>query len=384
MNIAIPKEIVEGERRVALTPDTVKRIAGDSVTVQVEKGAGLRAGFGDDAYVSAGAEIVADPAALWGGADLLLKIHIPMDHPATGKHEADMLRAGAPLVGTLQPLVKHDGVRKLASAGVNSFSLDALPRITRAQSMDVLSSMSTVAGYKAVLIGASHLGKFLPMLVTAAGTMAPAKVLVLGAGVAGLQAIATARRLGGVVTAFDVRAAVKEQVESLGARFLEVDMGADAEDAGGYATALSEEQHQKEVELLHEHTKDIDLVITTALIPGKPAPKLITDDMIRDMRLGSVILDLAAEMGGNAEGTVAGETVERHGVTIVGPLNLASTMPTHASMMYSKNTATFVKHITEDGNLKLDYDDEITGATNITRDGQIVHEATRNAMEGGQ
>lgn len=377
MNIAVPKEIVEGERRVAITPDTAKRMVGEGHAVRVESGAGVEAGFPDDAYSEAGAEVVADVASLWSGADVVLKIQAPLEG------EMRYVKPDAPLVGLFLPLSDQAAVRRFVEARATTFSLDQLPRITRAQSMDVLSSMSTVAGYKAVLIAASASGKFFPMLVTAAGTIAPSKVLILGAGVAGLQAIATARRLGAVVTAFDVRAAAKEQVESLGARFIE-DTGPteDAEDAGGYAKELSTDQQAKNLQLIHKHIAEVDVVITTALIPGRPAPELITAEMVRDMRAGAVIVDLASEMGGNCALTKPGETVVEDGVTIIGPLNLAASMPTHASQMYAKNLATFMKHVTEDGALKLDYDDEITGATCITRDGEIVHERTRAAMGG--
>jgi len=384
VNIAIPKEIVEGEHRVALVPESAKRLKAEGLTVRVESDAGVEAGFDNDAYTSAGAEIVTDVASLWRDADMILKIHMPTNHPRVGKHEAELAKPGAVLVGLLFPMSHPDAVRKLASAKVTSFSLDALPRITRAQSMDVLSSMSTVAGYKAVLLAAAHVGKFFPMLVTAAGTIAPARVLVLGAGVAGLQAIATARRLGAVVEAFDVRAAAKEQVESLGAKFIEAEaIAEDAEDAGGYAKALSEDQHKRELALLQKHIVDADAVITTALIPGRPAPELITAEMVQGMKPGSVIVDLAAEAGGNCVLTEPGRDVVKSGVTIMGVRNLPSTMPTHASQMYSRNMMTFVKHVLKDGALALDFEDAITGATCITRDGAIVHAGAKQAAEGG-
>ena len=275
MIIAIPRETLDGEQRVALVPDMAKRLVGKGITVRVEHGAGLAAGYPDDLYTKAGAEVVGDSAALWGGADLVLKIHMPRE--VGGRHEAELMREGAVLIGFLFPLADPDGVKKMVGRKVTSFSLDQLPRISRAQSMDVLSSMSTVTGYKAVLVAGAAVGKFFPMLVTAAGTIAPSKVLVLGAGVAGLQAIATARRLGAVVQAFDVRLAVKEQVESLGARFLESDKIEDAETEGGYAKELSDEQNRRNRELIHKAAIDSDVVITTALIPGKPAPLLITE-----------------------------------------------------------------------------------------------------------
>lgn len=387
MNIAIPKETTDGERRVALVPDMAKRLAGKGITVRLEQGAGEQAGYPDDQYVKVGAEIVSNAASLWGGADVVLKIHMPGE-PGGGdgggsRHEVDMLREGAVLVGLLYPLTNGDAVKRMVQRKVTSFSLDQLPRISRAQSMDVLSSMSTVAGYKAVLLAAAAVGKFFPMLVTAAGTIAPSKALVLGAGVAGLQAIATARRLGAVVQAFDVRPAVKEQVESLGAKFLEIETVEEAETAGGYAKELSEEQSRRNRELIHGAAVRADVVITTALIPGKPAPLLIGEDTVQDMKPGSVIVDLAAEAGGNCALTKAGEEVTAHGVTILGPVNLPSTMPHDASRMYSKNITTFLDLLLEEGNLKLDFEDEITSATCITHEGAIRHEGTRSVIEGG-
>lgn len=380
MIVSVPKETAPGERRVALTPDVVKRLVGGRLTVRVQQGAGEEAGFPDSLYRDAGAEVVSDPAVLWRDATVVLKVQRPQ---RDGVNELDLLHEGSVVVGMLQPLVEHDLVRELARRKVTSFSLDALPRITRAQPMDVLSAMSTVAGYKAVLLGAAHLNKFFPMLVTAAGTMAPAKVLVLGAGVAGLQAIATARRLGAVVQAFDVRPAVKEQVESLGAKFLAAEQ-VTAEGEGGYAKELSDEQHAKELELIHGAIKHVDVVITTALIPGKPAPTLITDAMVRDMRPGAVIVDLAAEMGGNCELTRKGEHVTRHGVTVMGPLNLPASMPFHASQMYAKNLSSFLGVLVKDGELALNFEDEIVSGTCITHDGRVVNERVKSLIEGGE
>lgn len=378
MIVAVPKERVPGEKRVALVPDSVKRLTGAKLTVRVERDAGLAAGYPDDAFRSAGAEIVDDGAQLWSGADVMVTVQPP------GRDEVERMTEGAVLIGVLRPQTNRPLVEMLVRRRVIAFSLDALPRITRAQSMDVLSSMSTVAGYKAVLLAAGASGRFFPMLTTAAGTIPPARVLVLGAGVAGLQAIATARRLGAVVQAFDVRPAVKEQVESLGATFLAVDPGdLAAEGAGGYAAELSVEQHRRELELIGKHLGMVDVVISTALIPGRRAPILITDAMVRAMRPGAVIVDLAADAGGNCEVTKAGQQIEVHGVHVLGPLNLAATMPTHASQMFSRNLTTFLQHIIKDGALKLDDTDEITAGTCITRDGTIVHEATRQAFGGG-
>lgn len=378
MRISVPKEITEGEDRVALVPVLVKQLSESGFSVSVESGAGERASFTDEQYAAAGASVVGEAAEAWD-SDLVVKINKPTPD------EVELLKEGSALVGLLQPLISAELVRQLAHRKVTSFSLDVLPRISRAQSMDVLSSMSTIAGYKAVLIGAAQLGKIFPMLVTAAGTVPPSRVLVLGAGVAGLQAIATARRLGAVVQAFDVRSAVREQIESLGAEFIAPEaVGEEAEDAGGYATELSEEQHRRELELIHENIVKADLVITTALVPGKTAPVLITREMVSDMLPGSVIVDLASEAGGNCELTTPGQTIVAEGVTIMGPTNLPSSVPVHASQMFSRNAATFIRHLAPEGSLALDFDDEITRGTCITHEGKIVHEAVLQAQEEGR
>ncbi|UCG85880.1 MAG: Re/Si-specific NAD(P)(+) transhydrogenase subunit alpha [Gemmatimonadota bacterium] len=378
MIVSVPKETAAGETRVALTPDVVKRLVGAGTTVRIEGGAGLAAGFPDDAYAELGAEIVTGADAAWKDADVVVKVQPPTSE------ETAKLKQRSVLIGLLQPFTNQELVTDLASRGVTSFGLEALPRITRAQSMDVLSSMSTVAGYKAVLLGAGASGKLFPMLTTAAGTVVPARVLVLGAGVAGLQAIATARRLGAVVKAFDVRPEVKEQVESLGADFIVADEAAvEASGEGGYAKELTEDQHHKELELIGRNLGDIDVVITTALIPGKPAPQLITDAMLQQMKPGAVVVDLAAEAGGNCAGAKAGEEVEVHGVKILGLLNLPASVPLDASRMYARNMMTFLNHITKDGELNLDLEDEITGGTCITHEGKIVHEAVSKALNEG-
>jgi NAD(P) transhydrogenase subunit alpha len=364
MKVGVPKETAPGERRVALVPDSVTRLTEAGVEVLAEHGAGEAASFLDGYYVKAGAEVADDVYS----ADVIAKVQKP------SQKEIGRLREGQTLVALLQPLTSPQLVRALAEKRVTAFSMDSIPRITRAQPMDALSSQSTAAGYKAVLLAATHLGKFFPMLTTAAGTIAPARVLVLGAGVAGLQAIATARRLGGVVSAFDVRPVVKEQVESLGATFLELDVEG-AEGVGGYAVALAEDQHEREQELIARHVAESDAVITTALIPGRPAPLLITADAVRGMRPGSVVVDLAAEAGGNCEVTEPGETVVKDGVTIVGETNLAATMPVHASQMYSRNVYTFLDHLISDGELVLDFDDEITRETCVTHGGRVLKEA---------
>ena len=374
--IAVPRESAPGETRVALTPDTVRRLVSDDIQVRVEGGAGLRASFSDDAYREAGAVVVDGPEGL-EDADVWLRVHPPRDREDLGRHEIDLMREGALTLGLLRPADSEELLDRLARRGITALALELLPRITRAQRMDVLSAMSTVAGYKAVVIAADTLGKIFPLLMTAAGTLAPAHVLVLGAGVAGLQAIATARRLGAVVEAFDVRPAVKEQVESLGATFVEAEEEEEAEavvggeTAAGYAEQLSEREQEAEHRLLARHVAKADVVITTALVPGKPAPLLITEEMVRGMRPGSTIVDLAAEAGGNCELTREGESVERHGVVIHGPVDLPARVPVHASQMYSKNLQALLGHLLVDGEIRIDLDDEITGAICVTHAGEV-------------
>lgn len=359
MKIGVPKETVAGERRVAMVPDAVPALVKMKLDVLVESGAGAAAYFANADYEKAGAKIVPDAFA---AADIVVKLHKPT------AAEVDRLREGAVLISFLQAATNPELVQRLATRKVTALSMDAVPRISRAQSMDALSSQANVAGYKAVLIAAELLPKFLPMMTTAAGTIRPAKVLVLGAGVAGLQAIATARRLGAVVWAYDVRAAVKEQIESLGAKFLELDIGTkDAESAGGYAKELSAEDKRRQQEQLAAKTKEFDVVITTAAIFGKPAPKLITQNTVAGMRPGSVIVDLAAETGGNCEATKPGEVITINGVTIVGTLNLPATLPVHASQLYARNVTELLKLIvTKDGQLKLDFSDEIIRSACVT------------------
>ncbi|HSP70948.1 MAG TPA: Re/Si-specific NAD(P)(+) transhydrogenase subunit alpha, partial [Gaiellaceae bacterium] len=351
----VPREISSGERRVALIPETVKKLEG--FEVQVERGAGEAAGFLDSAYEEAGATIVADA---FDGVDAVLKVQKP-----TGE-EIGKLRDGELLIGFLQPLTDREGIDKLSGRGVVAFAMESIPRTTRAQSMDALSSQATVGGYKAALFAAERLPRFFPMLMTAAGTVAPAKVLVLGAGVAGLQAIATARRLGAIVSGFDVRPVVREQVESLGASFL--DLGVVGEQTeGGYAAELTPEQMAEQQHRLEERLPEFDAVITTAAIPGRPAPRLIPASAVEKMKPGSVIVDLAAETGGNCELTSPGEEVVAHGVTILGLLNIPSTMPYHASQLYSRNVASLLGHLAPGGELALDWEDEITSGACVTR-----------------
>ncbi len=376
MKVGVPKEILPGERRVALVPETVGKLVKAKVQVLVQAGAGERAGFADRDYVSAGATVVPDAAGVYGQADVLVKVQRPAAQD--GRDETDLMREGQALIAVLQPLVHHDLVRRLATRRVTSFSMDAIPRITRAQKMDVLSSQATVAGYQAVLIAASRLPRFFPMFMTAAGTITPAKVLIVGAGVAGLQAVATARRLGAVVSAYDTRPAVKEQVQSLGAKFVEIDLGTrDTEGSGGYAKALGEDVLRKQQELLAKTVADSDVVITTAQVPGKKAPLIVPDAVVRQMRPGSVVVDLAAEQGGNVEGTEAGKEVVKHGVLLVGPVNLPSSIPFHASQMYSRNVhALLADMLDKEGNLVLDFEDEVIRDSCITRDGKVVHGPT--------
>ena len=377
MQIGVPKESAEGERRVALVPEVVGKLAGGEggIAVVVERGAGAGALIPDSEYERAGARMVDDPAAVWE-SDLVVKVATPTSE------EIGRLRSDGVLIGFLQPLTGGEAIRAIAQTGATSFAMEAIPRISRAQSMDALSSQANIAGYRAALIGAQELGRYYPMLMTAAGTIRPATVLVLGAGVAGLQAIATARRLGAVVQGFDVRAAVKEQVESLGAHFLEFDLGGDLEGAGGYARELTPEQQQRQQELMAEAIGKVDVVITTAAVPGRRAPVLVTEQAVKLMKPGSVIVDLAAESGGNCELTEPGQTVVRHDVKILGPLNVPSTMAEHASQLYARNIQSLLGlMISEEGELSLDFDDEVIAGACITRGGEIVHEAARAAAE---
>jgi H+-translocating NAD(P) transhydrogenase subunit alpha len=361
MRLGVPKETVPGERRVALVPEAVGRLADAGFEVAVERGAGEAAAFPDEAFAEAGATLVANAF----DADAVVKVQRP------SASEVEALRDGAVLVAFLQPLTDPGGIERLGARGVVAFAMESIPRITRAQPMDALSSQATVSGYKAVVLAAERLPRFFPMLMTAAGTVAPAKVLVLGAGVAGLQAIATARRLGAVVTGFDVRAAVREQVESLGATFL--DLGVTVEETeGGYARELSEEDRRRQQEALEGRIADFDVVVTTALVPGRPAPRLIPAAAVRSMRPGSVIVDVAADTGGNCELTEPGETVEREGVTIVGLTNLPSTMPYHASQLYARNVVALLQHLAPQGELELDWADEITAGACVTRKTEVA------------
>jgi proton-translocating NAD(P)+ transhydrogenase subunit alpha len=373
VKVAIPKETAAGERRVALVPDTATKLIAAGLQVSIQSGAGDSAHLPDPAYAAAGVTVVPGAAELLADADAVLKVQPP--DPA----EVKLLKRQAVLISFLQPATQADIVRALAAQQITAFSLELVPRISRAQSMDALSSQASAAGYKAVLMAAGRLGKFFPMMMTAAGTVAPARVLVMGAGVAGLQAIATARRLGAVVSAYDVRPAVKEEVQSLGATFIELPLEAQ-EGEGGYAREQSEDFLRKQRELIGEHIAKSDVVITTAAVPGRRAPLLVTADMVKGMRPGSVIVDLAAESGGNVELTKAGEDVDVNGVVIMGTRNVPSTMPLHTSQLYARNVANLLLHLVKDGAINLDFDDEITKGSCVTHAGEIVSERAKQLL----
>ncbi|MEJ2216200.1 MAG: Re/Si-specific NAD(P)(+) transhydrogenase subunit alpha [Gemmatimonadota bacterium] len=376
MKVGVPKETVPGEERVALIPDTVKRLVDNGFEIVVETGAGAEAGFSDDEYREAGATTADTAGAL--GADVVLKVAPPTTGDGA-KDEVAAMKQGGALIAFLLPMTSPELMRKLAAQKVTSFSMELVPRITVAQRMDALSSQATASGYLAVLEGALRVDKFLPMLTTAAGTIPPGKVLVIGAGVAGLQAIATARRLGARVKGFDIRPAAKEQVESLGAQFVGIELE-DAETKGGYAKEVTEDQQKKEHELLHDLCVEADVVITTAQVPGRKAPVLITDDIVADMRSGSVVVDLAAETGGNCSATKPGEEAVVNGVRVLGMVNAPSGLPRHASQMYSRNVQELLQHLVDEGQLKVDFDDQITKECCVTHNGEVVHERVREAI----
>ena len=374
MKIAVLKEAAPHERRVPIVPDSVKRLGQKKIEVVVESGAGERALYADADYTKEGATACPDAAATIAAADAVMRLRIPT------LDEVALMKEGSTLFAPLLPLVNHDLVKALAAKRITSFAVDFIPRTTVAQMMDVLSSQATVAGYSAVVLAASQLPRFFPMLITAAGTIAPATVLVLGAGVAGLSAIGTGKRLGARVEAFAVRKVAKEQVESLGAKFVEVDSDEDGQTAGGYAKEVSEEYKKKQAEALARQAAKADVIICTALIPGKKAPVLITDEMVKAMKPGSVIVDLAAEQGGNCEGAEAGKTVVKHGVSIIGAVDLPSNLAVHASQMWSRNMEKLMFHVTKDGVLKMDMKDEITSGCVITHGGEVVQERVREAL----
>src|SRR6516225_9212233 len=378
MIVGVPRESFPGERRVALVPVVVPNLTKAGFEVLVEAGAGAGAGYPDAEYVSKGAKIVVSRAEVFRSADIVVQVLCYGSNDKTGKADVPLYRPGQALIGFLRPLGSLETIQEIASKGVTAFSVELMPRTTRAQSMDALSSMATISGYKAVLVAAHTLPKMYPMLTTAAGTITPARVFIIGCGVAGLQAIATAKRLGAVVSAYDLRPVVKEQVQSLGGRFVELPIeAADAQDAGGYAKAQDETFYQRQRELLGRVVAESDVVITAAVIPGKKSPILVTGEMVAGMRPGSVVVDLASERGGNCELTKMGEQVVHHGVKIMGTINLASTVPYHASQMYSRNLTNFLLHMVKDGQLILNLSDEITRNTVVTRDGEIVNPRVR-------
>jgi NAD(P) transhydrogenase subunit alpha len=384
MKVGVVNETYPGERRVALAPASLPSLTKAGCEVVIESGAGLSAGYPDAAFTERGASVAGSRQEVFAGCDVILQVRAYGANLEHGGADLDLMREGQTVIGMFEPLTSLDAVRAVADKRVTLFAMELIPRITRAQSMDVLSSMATIAGYKAVLMAADHLPKMFPMMMTAAGTVAPAKVLVIGAGVAGLQAIASSRRLGAQVHAYDLRPAVKEQVESLGAKFVEMELEAGtSEDAGGYAKEMGEEFYRRQRELMTKVVAENDVVITTAAVPGKKAPLLITTQMVDGMIPGSVIVDLAAERGGNCELTRVGEIVEHHGIRILGPVNLASDVPYHASQMYAKNISTLLLLMVKEGKLEIDMEDQVVAETIVARGGEVCNERIREALSAG-
>ncbi|MBD3168545.1 MAG: Re/Si-specific NAD(P)(+) transhydrogenase subunit alpha [candidate division Zixibacteria bacterium] len=385
MKVGVPKESFPGENRVALIPASVQALLKKGFEVHVQSGAGMNAGFKDDEYSEKGAAIVNERGEVFKNSDIILQVRAYPANPERGKSDLDLIHDGQVIIGMTESLSEPRLNEHVAQKGATLFSMELMPRITRAQSMDVLSSMASIAGYKAVLIAAEHLPKMFPMMMTAAGTISAAKAFIIGAGVAGLQAIATAKRLGASVKAYDIRPAVKEQVQSLGADFVELELETGtSEDKGGYAKAMDEEFYRRQRELMTGVIKDSDVVITTAAVPGKKAPILITSEMVKDMNPGSVIVDLAAERGGNCDFTEAGEIIDYNGITVAGPLNIPATVPYHASQMYAKNISTFLTHIIKEGRIDFNLEDEITKDTMVARGGEIVHPHVLEILRGAK
>ena len=380
MIIAIPKEILPGENRVASVPDVTSKLIKAGFQVQIQKDAGLNAGFTNEQYSSAGAKVIDNLSELYSNADIVFKVQRPLDHPDTGKNEIELMKEGTILITFLYPLNFPDAAKLCAQKKVNVISMDMIPRTTIAQKMDALSSQANIAGYKSVIMCANELGKIFPLMMTAAGTISPAKVVIMGAGVAGLQALGTAKRLGAVVEVSDIRAAVKEEVLSLGGKFIEVEGAEDMQDAGGYAKEASEEFLKKQKDLLFKHITEADIVITTALVPGKKAPVLVTEEMVKKMRPGSVVLDMAVEFGGNCEVSEKGKTVKKFGVTIIGEPNLPSLVPTHSSEMYSKNILNLITHFGKEGKFDLKLEDEIIKGSLITHNGEVVNQRVKDLL----
>lgn len=380
--VGVPKEIYPGERRVALVPLVVPNLIKAGFEVVIEAGAGAAAGYPDAQYTDKGAKILPDRAAVFSTADIIVQLLVYGSNDINGAEDVPLYRRDQALIGFLRPFGAAETVMQIAGKGVTSFSVELMPRTTRAQAMDALSSMATISGYKAVLMAADSHPRLFPMMTTAAGTITPARVLIIGCGVAGLQAIATARRLGAVVSAYDVRPAAKEQVHSLGGRFVELPIEAkDAQDARGYATAQGEDFYRRQRELLGKVVGESDVVITAAVIPGKKSPVLVTEDMVRGMAPGSVLVDLASERGGNCDITEMGKIVVKHGVTLIGTINVASGVPYHASQMYAKNLTNFLTHLVKDGKMQLNMEDEITRETLVTRGGEVVNPRVREYFQ---
>ena len=381
MIIAIPKEIFPGENRVACVPDVASKYIKQAFEVIVESEAGLKAGFTNQDYEKVGAKIVESVTDLYASADIVLKVQRPVDHTEEGKNEIDLIKSGTILITFLYPLHNSKLAQKCAEKGIKVISMDMIPRTTIAQKMDALSSQANIGGYKSVIICANTLGKIFPLMMTAAGTISPAKVVIMGAGVAGLQALGTAKRLGAVVEVSDIRSAAKEEVQSLGGRFIEVEADEDMQDGSGYAKEASDDFLKKQKELIFKHVSEADIVITTALVPGKKAPVLVTEEMVKNMRPGSVILDMAVEFGGNCELSENGKTVTKYNVHIIGEPNLPSLVPTHASDMYSKNILNLINHYAKDGKFELDLDDEIIQGALITNNGEVVNQRVKDLLQ---
>jgi len=377
VRIAVPKEIMAGENRVSLIPDVANKLIKKGFEIYLESGAGNKAGFLDEKYKNAGVNIVEDVNELYSNADIVLKVQRPIMHPEKGKHELELMKKGTLLISFFYSLHYPETAKMAAELGINVISMDAIPRTTLAQRMDALSSQANIAGYKSVILAANYLHKIFPMMMTAAGTISPAKVVIMGAGVAGLSALGTAKRLGAVVEVSDVRPQVKEEVQSLGGKFIEVPTDESMQDASGYAKEQSEEFLRKQKELIFKHITEADIVITTALIPGKKAPVLVTEEMVKNMRPGSVILDMAVEFGGNCELSEKGKVVNKYNVTIIGEPNLPSLIPYHASEMYARNLFNLIDYSSKDGNFIHNMDDEIIGGATIVKDGVVVHERTK-------
>ena len=381
MVIAVPKEILPGENRVAVVPEVTSKLVKSGFEIHIEKDAGLNAGFKNEQYEKAGAKIYDNLLELYSSTDIVFKVQRPVEHPESKKNELELMKKGTLLVTFLYPLNYPELAKNCAEKGINAISMDMIPRTTLAQRMDALSSQANIAGYKSVILCADALGKIFPMLMTAAGTIQPAKVVIMGAGVAGLQALGTAKRLGAVVEVSDVRPAVKEEVQSLGGKFIEVETDASMQDAGGYAKEASPEFLKKQKELIFKHVINADIVITTALVPGKKAPVLVTEEMVKNMRPGSVVLDMAVEFGGNCEISENGKTVKKYGVTIIGEPNLPSLVPTHSSEMYAKNLLALITYISKDGKVELDIQNEIVKGALITYNGEVINQRVKELLK---